>query len=104
MAKTPEQRLESKQLRELRKQVIRLKRENAQLRKRNSRIENDFADLHAESEEYFEEEVTVREIEYKCPKCFRKINPFILRQTLYYKCHSPDCGSKGVLKSGVESV
>jgi len=98
--KTPEQRLESRELRELRKQVIRLKRENAQLRKRNSRIENDFAEFRDEVvyESLQEETPEVHRDATPCPQCGSKdINILELRGLPYYKCLNLGCESKGKL-------
>jgi hypothetical protein len=98
--KTPEQRLESRELRELRKQVIRLKRENAQLRKRNSRIENDFADFRDDLmyESLQDEGPEVRKEQTPCPKCGSKdIHILELRGLPYYKCANAECESKGKL-------
>jgi hypothetical protein len=100
LAKTPEQRLESRAMRELRKQIIRLKRENAQLRKRNSRIENDFADFGEEiAYESLEENVPeLHRPEQPCPKCgSNDIVVIQLRGLPYYRCQVMTCNAKGKL-------
>ena len=100
MAKSEEQREETRRIRELRKQIIKLKRENSQLRKRNTRFENDWAISAAEQEEDFESATKVVKNNPKdadrieCPKCKSfEVFEFTLRENLYYKCQ--ECGSKG---------
>ena len=100
MAKTPEQRLESRVMRDLRKQIIRLRRENAQLRKRNSRIENDFVDFREEiAYEALEENIPeLHRPEQPCPKCGSSdIVVIQLRGLPYFRCQVEACSAKGKL-------
>lgn len=103
MAKTPEQRLETRRMRELRKENIKLRRENAQLRKRNSRIESDFAEFREDlAYEELERDELAPEVqqsnETPCPKCgSTDISVIELRGMPYYRCLAETCGSKGKL-------
>lgn len=100
--KAPESVRESKLIQDLRKQVIKLRREVAQLKKKNSRIENDYADYLAEVESDEAESVTdfqalvntKKADKEECPKCgaYEIIN-FIAGPHKFYKCSS--CGTKG---------
>lgn len=93
---------ESKLIQELRKQIIKLKRENSQLKKKNARIENDYAEYIAEVE--LEESTVVYDIESfanakksekdECPKCgaYEIVN-FNVGNNKFYRCEC--CGSKG---------
>ena len=97
LAKTPEERLESRTIRDLRKEVVKLRRQVAEMRKRNSRIENDFASFRDEIAFESLEDEQAPEIERKklpCPKCSSdETSTFLLCKNEYYKCLS--CGSKG---------
>jgi len=98
VTKTVSERQETKYIRNLRKQIIKLKRENAYLKKRNTRIENDFAEFHAESENETEEPIEEKKATEKpvtCPKCHQEVVVFELREVKYFKCHG--CGKKGRL-------
>lgn len=87
---------ESKLIRNLRKEIIKLKRENAQLKKRNSRIENDWAEFVAnqDEEENYVPADPKRKKRITCAKCGSySITEFILAEKEYYKCE--DCNAKG---------
>ena len=90
MAKTDLERLESKVIRELRKENAKLRREIQQLRKKNFQIEN-MARL--EDEDEIEVVETYKHVD-KCPKCdSEKVYILTLRGLLYFKCH--DCERQG---------
>lgn len=106
MGKTWKEKEETRHVRELRKQIIKLKRENAQLRKRATRLENDWIDYEVELEEDLEKEFEKVAEKLKkpadnadklqCPKCqSHDVVELTLRDLPYYKCHG--CGSKGRL-------
>jgi DNA-directed RNA polymerase subunit M/transcription elongation factor TFIIS len=88
---------DSKLIRDLRKQIIKLRRENAQLKKRNSRIENDFLEIQSavvDDEPQEEVPVKTKKIRNTCPECGSfGIMEFQIRDTPYYRCL--DCKCKG---------
>jgi hypothetical protein len=85
---------ESRFIRELRKQIIKLKRENSQLRKRNTRIENDYAEHQATVDAELDFVEAVEEVR-ECPHCksSEDVAVFKLKEVEYFKCHV--CGKKG---------
>lgn len=97
MSKTAPVDKDSKYFRELRKQIMRLKKENAALRKKI----NSESDLESESEamleiiDMYERERAekIQKSETRCPQCDSVVSKFELRGGEYYKCHN--CGSKG---------
>lgn len=85
---------ESKLIRNLRKEIIKLKRENAQLKKRNSRIENDWVEYLATKDEEVETaEEPKKKKRQTCGKCGSySIETFSVGDKEFYRC---SCGSKG---------
>ena len=94
MSKTFEERLESKYIRHLRKEIIKLKRENQQLRKKARR--QDHAMTEDSEEDNTPTEVIIpRENKTECPKCGAYgIEKFSSGVFDFYKC---DCGATGRL-------
>jgi regulator of replication initiation timing len=87
---------DSKYYRELRKQIVKLKRENAALRKKNKELENSHAFdpiLEEIEQQYQADKEKKKNAGSKCPKCDNVIEVFELVHGMYYKC--ADCGSKG---------
>jgi predicted RNA-binding Zn-ribbon protein involved in translation (DUF1610 family) len=102
VAKKPKDIEETRYIRELRKENIKLKRENAQLRKRATRLEMDWLEMDSQVDEELEKNIEKLKKKDKkadkiqCPKCGSyDIIELELRDMPYYKCHS--CGSKGRL-------
>ena len=100
MAKNQEQRQESKSLRELRKQLIKSRRENSQLRKRIHHLEGILIEIEDEA---LEEELAPPPKQEKntpvltCPSCGgTMVESFELRGSSYYKCGG--CGSRGKIR------
>ena len=90
-----DRKLESKYIKELRKEIAKLKRENSQLRKHTHRLEYECIELRVDTDDE-DEEVVVEKDEaatYKCPKCKEEASVFILNKKEYFKC--PGCGKKG---------
>jgi predicted nucleic acid-binding Zn ribbon protein len=93
MAKTPQERLENKTIRELRKENMRLRRQLKDLRKRG--LLDDEKDEFEEDENgfYIPEKIHRNE----CPSCSKQnVVVFPLGSTYYYRCE--DCNSKGKFK------
>jgi ssDNA-binding Zn-finger/Zn-ribbon topoisomerase 1 len=94
---------ESKYIRDLKKQILKLRRENQQLRK-SKRLAEQLAEI---KEEVYDEEMEAKflplqadkvDVADLCPKCHSsEMVKMILRDLPYYHC--PDCGSRGRLKS-----
>jgi transposase-like protein len=94
---------DSKYIRDLKKQILKLRRENQQLRK-SKRLAEQLADI---KEEVYDEEMEAKFLPLQtdkvnaadlCPKCHSsEMVKMTLRGLPYYRC--PDCGSRGQVKS-----
>lgn len=96
MAKTRAEREESKYIRELKKRIVRLERENAQLRKSKNRLEHTISEMEEEEDEnpVVDCKPAKNTSRNSCPKCGSyDIIEFPLNSGTYYKCHC----SKGKL-------
>jgi len=99
LSKSAESREESKYVRELRKQLIKVKKENANIRKRNHYLEGLMIDvedaaLQEEEKKFIKLKQSDRENSLICPQCSsNNVVGFELRSQQYYNCS--DCGSKG---------
>lgn len=99
MAKTLQDKLETKYIRDLKKEISKLKRENQTLRKKANRNYYDFF-----PPEQIEEPVVVCEIEVekekevrRCPECdSKKADFFEVGLFEFYKCEN--CDTKGRVK------
>ena len=88
--KTPEEREETKQMKNLQKEISVLKRENAQLRKKNIRLESELA-VH-NSKEYLYEESEVSEMLEPVTKKNKK------KDKLCSNSFCDQCGSSSVVE------
>jgi len=96
---------ESKYIRDLKKQITKLKQENAVLRKKNRVMavtyddyidalkELEDTDFHNKNSDIIEK--VAEETAEDCPKCNESVQPFEVAGSKFYKCGS--CGSKGRL-------
>jgi DNA-directed RNA polymerase subunit M/transcription elongation factor TFIIS len=108
VAKSPDERLETKYILDLKKQIQRLKKENQQLRRMNQKLDNDFIDSQIDLEmegievsQASKNSTTKAENRIECPKCGAyEVITFMLRNLPYYKCMS--CDSRGKIKQGDE--
>lgn len=103
MAKTDFEREETRQFRELRKEIIKLRHENAQLKKRNRQLEQQLYYNSSEDEddlEMIKESLSNNHSKAEkdsCPACGAyEILYFQLMDRTYYRCNS--CNSKGKCK------
>ena len=92
---------ESKYIRDLKKQIVKLKQENSALKKKN-RVMAVTYDEYIEALRELEDNdaknwIVVDEDDNTepCPKCKESTQPFLINDAKFYKCNS--CGSKGRL-------
>ena len=103
VAKSEQEREDTRFVRDLRKQLIKLKREVAHLRKRNHyleglQLESIEEDLEQEEEKFkkFSKVVQIAPPELTCPACrSTNVSELALRGISYYNCG--ECNSKGKL-------
>lgn len=95
--KTFEERLESKYIRHLRKEIIKLKRENRQLRKKVRQQEYEAIPIDPEPEPaLIELQIMNNKEKVECPKCGSyDVDKFRSGVFDFYRC---SCGSKGRLE------
>lgn len=97
VVKTFDEKLETRRVRNLRKEVIRLRREVAQLRKKNMRLENeiiynseDDTDENIQESQKYTEPSKER---FECPSCGSyDVSEFEAGAYTFYNC---SCGSRG---------
>ena len=105
--KTLEERIETKYIRSLRKELIKARRQIAHLKKQNHRLENENIELRSACEDDLLQELSCRENNqqdnrFECPNCRSKnTNEFTAGVHSFYKCLETGCGAKGRIEQTV---
>lgn len=92
-------RVDNKRMREIRKEVLRLRTENKRLRKRLRFLEHQSSEDYQEDDEPADVEIVAApKPTFSCPRCHStNTNLFQLMERPYFRCN--ECGHKGrVLK------